>query len=126
MTYTVHDRTAVPLTRYAAHDPQSGASPVARLGVLPPKDPAMSLSRIRRLVDPAHRAHAAAVYLRAREAKADAELAEIRAVRDDAGWAMLNLVDETGKHLYRPADVARTLGISRAAVAQRFRRQQAS
>jgi hypothetical protein len=82
----------------------------------------MSLSRIRRIVDPATRAHAAAEYLRVREAKTDAELAEIRGVRDDAAWQMLNTVDDTGKHLYRPADVGRTLGISRAAVAQRFRR----
>lgn len=82
----------------------------------------MSLSKIRRITDPERRAREAAKYLRQREAKADAELAEIRAVRDDAGWVMLGTVNpKTGKQ-YRPADLARTLGISRAGVAQRFRR----
>jgi hypothetical protein len=80
----------------------------------------VSLSRIRRITDPQRRASAAAEYLHAREAAVKKEIATIRSVRDKAAKDMLALKDDTGRWVYRPADVGRTLGITRASVSERF------
>lgn len=79
----------------------------------------MTLSRVRRIRDPRRRAEAAADLLKRREAETKTEIDTIREVRDDAARAML-ATKTNGKYVYKPADVARTLGISRASVAQRF------
>lgn len=83
----------------------------------------MSLSRIRRIADPRRRAAAAADYLADREAATKKEIATIRDVRDKAARDMLALKDDDG-WVYRPADVARTLGMARASVSERFGKRQ--
>lgn len=79
----------------------------------------MALSQIRRIKDPQRRAAAAAEYLAERERVTKKEIATIRDVRDKAARAMLATRDGD-RWKYRPADVARTLGITRASVAERF------
>jgi len=79
----------------------------------------VSLSKIRRVNDPRKRASQAAAYLKERERITHIELAKIRDLRDTAAREMLALTED-GKPKYRPADVARTIGVTRAAVAQRF------
>lgn len=69
----------------------------------------MSLARVKTITDAERRAAAAARLL----APAEARVAEIRAVMDDAAQTML---DQGSTY----ADVARTIGITRSAVAQRF------
>lgn len=80
----------------------------------------MNLSTIRRIKDPAKRAAAAEDYLREQERKAGKYVTECRDERDKAVLDMLKVRDADGKQVYRQADIARTLGISRSAVAQRF------
>lgn len=80
----------------------------------------MNLSSVRRIRDPQRRAAAAADLLRQREAAVKTEIAKIRKARDDAARSMLSARGEEGQFMYRPADVARTLGISRASVSERF------
>lgn len=79
----------------------------------------MTLSRVRRIRDPRRRAEAAAELLTHREKETKRELDTIRKIRDDAARTMLRTKVD-GRYVYRPADVARTLGISRAYVAQKF------
>jgi hypothetical protein len=79
----------------------------------------VSLSKIRRIKDPRRRAAAAAEYLHEREQVAKTEIATIRDVRDKAARDMLAARDGD-RWAYRPADVARTLGITRASVSERF------
>lgn len=72
-----------------------------------------TLAEVRAIPDAEARARAASELLRERETETTAELDVIRRLRDDAARAML----DAGA---RPADVARAMGVSRAAVAQRF------
>lgn len=72
-----------------------------------------TIEQIRAIPDSTERARAASALLTEREAEVEAELRAIRDVRDDAARAMFT----EGQ---RAADVARALGISRAAVSQRF------
>jgi len=68
------------------------------------------LTAVAEINDPEERARAAAAVI----ADLDAQAAQAQTIATEAAWAML----DAGK---RPADVARALGISRSAVAQRFR-----
>jgi len=80
----------------------------------------VSLSQIRRIRNPERRAAEANEYLRAQEAASKRDLARIREVRDKAAREMLAMKDEDGAWVYRPADVARTLKMTRPSVSQRF------
>lgn len=77
----------------------------------------MTLAHIRRIRDPRKRAIAAEKHLHETIDKVD----EVRGERDDAIEAMLRLRDDNGNKVYRQADVARDLGMSRSALAQRFK-----
>lgn len=78
-----------------------------------------SLATIRRIKDPKLRAERAAELLAKRQDQVDREIADIRKVRDQAGREMLK-VRKNGKWVYRPADLARAMGMTRASVAERF------
>lgn len=81
----------------------------------------MSLATIKRIKDPELRARRAAALLVKRQAEVKREIDEIRRVRDAAGNEMLKTRDtKTGKWAYRPADLARAMGMTRASVAERF------
>lgn len=73
-----------------------------------------SLKQVEQIPTAEERARAAARLLKRREEAAEAELAAIREVRDQAVRVMLH--DEKR----RPADVARLIGVSRSAITNRF------
>lgn len=78
----------------------------------------MSPTRISDIADPARRVRVAATEIATRKAVID-ELAKIR----DAGIREMLAVDPTtGARRYRPAEVARTAKVTRAAIAKKMRK----
>ena len=77
-----------------------------------------SPSALRNIKDPQRRALAAAKEFRRRAEAAE----EVRTVRDEAAEEMLTArTEDGGRYLYRPVDVANAIGVTRAAIAKRFR-----